>query len=149
MPLLGWRMRKTITQIFQESGEEVFREMERQTTLGLEGLKDTVIAIGGGLILDPVNLSSLRKHALLVCLWASPQSIYSRIRSQEHRPLLQTGDPLETIMTLLARRAPLYRQTADVLINTEFRSLPEVARHVAHSFLADRFKEPKPESPRE
>lgn len=132
---------KSIAQIFSEEGEASFRLKEEEATKDLEKVVDTVVAIGGGLILNPANVESLRKHALLVCLWASPNSVYARIRSQAHRPLLQTGDPKKTIGELLQHRAPIYRRVADVLMNTEYRSVPEVARHVAHQFLSARMKD--------
>jgi shikimate kinase len=85
------------------------------------------------LIVDPANLASLQQHALLVCLWASAETIYERVRHMTHRPLLQTPDPQAKIRELLAAREPFYRQ-ADVLISVEMRSAREVAQHVVHQF---------------
>ena len=82
---------------------------------------------------DPANLASLKTHALVVCLWASPEAIWERVRGHDHRPLLNEADPLAKIRELLAAREPYYRQ-ADVLVNTEMRSLREVAQHVIHQF---------------
>jgi shikimate kinase len=72
-------------------------------------------------VADPSNLASLKSHALVVCLWASPETIWERVRAQTHRPLLQTPDPPAKIRELLEQRGPAYRQ-ADVLIHTGFRS---------------------------
>src|SRR2546425_418371 len=83
-----------------------------------------VIASGGGLGANPEHLISLKQHALVVCLWASTDVIWERVRSQSHRPLLQGGDPMEKIRELLAAREPFYRQ-ADVLIGTGMRSIKE------------------------
>jgi shikimate kinase len=69
----------------------------------------------------------------VVCLWASPEKIWERVRSQTHRPLLNEPDPLAKIRLLLADREPYYRQ-ADVLLNTEMRSLKDVAQQVIHQF---------------
>jgi shikimate kinase len=55
------------------------------------------------------------------------------VRGHDHRPLLNEDDPLSKIRELLAAREPHYRQ-ADVLVNTEMRSLREVAQHVIHQF---------------
>jgi len=81
--------------------------------------------------MDPANLTNLRSHALVVCLWASPEKIWERTRGQGHRPLLNEPDPLGKIRALLAAREPFYRQ-ADVLLNTEMRSIREVAQQVIH-----------------
>ena len=54
------------------------------------------------MVANPANLASLKEHVLVVCLWASPATIWERVRSQTHRPLLQTSDPLAKIRELLA-----------------------------------------------
>ena len=82
---------------------------------------------------DEANLASLKTHALVICLWASPETIWERVRGHDHRPLLNEPDPLAKIRELLAAREPYYRQ-ADVLVNTEMRSVREVAQHVIHQF---------------
>ena len=69
----------------------------------------------------------------MVCLWASPETIWERVRGHVHRPLLNEADPLAKIRQLLAEREPYYRQ-ADVLVNTEMRSVREVAQQVIHQF---------------
>ncbi len=123
----------SISNIFSSRGEDVFRQMESAVVKELESRRKTVIATGGGLPVNPANLTSLKTHALVVCLWATPESIYERVRDHSHRPLLNEPDPLEKIRQLLAAREPYYRQ-ADVLVNSEMRSVREVAAHVAHEF---------------
>ena len=127
------RAGKTISEIFARDGEPAFRMMEQTLVQELVHRKKTVISTGGGLPANPANLESLRKHALLVCLWASPEKIWERVRNQTHRPLLQEPDPLAKIRSLLAAREAFYR-SADVLINTEMRSVKEVVQQVIHQF---------------
>jgi shikimate kinase len=127
------RAGKTIAEIFQQHGEPAFRELECRVVAELARRKKTVVATGGGLSANDANLASLKSHALVICLWASPEKIWERVRHQTHRPLLEHHDPLAKIRELLAARDPYYRQ-ADVLINTEMRSLREVAMQVAHQF---------------
>ena len=124
---------KKISAIFAESGEPAFREMEHKIVKDVATATRTVIATGGGLPVNPANLASLKTHSLVVCLWASPEKIFERVRNQDHRPLLRDPDPLEKIRSLLTAREPFYRQ-ADVLINTELRSMREVVHQVVHQF---------------
>jgi shikimate kinase len=131
--LIEQRAGKSISEIFAQDGEAAFRKHERRIVDELQKLKRAVISTGGGLGASEENLASLKPHALVVCLWASPQMIWKRVRTQTHRPLLQGDDPKSKIRKLLAVREPFYRQ-ADVLVNTEVRSLKEVAQHVAHEF---------------
>ena len=127
------RAGKAISDIFAQDGEPVFRQWERRIVEELTRRKRTVIATGGGLPTDEANLASLKTHALVICLWASPETIWERVRGESHRPLLNEADPLARIRELLAAREPYYRQ-ADVLVNTGMRSVREVAQHVVHQF---------------
>jgi len=127
------RMGKTIAEIFAQDGEPAFRALEKKLVGELVGRKKTVISTGGGLPANPDNLASLKGHSLVVCLWASPEKIWERVRSQTHRPLLHEPDPLAKIHSLLAEREPCYRQ-ADVLLNTELRALKDVAQQVVHQY---------------
>jgi shikimate kinase len=127
------RAGKTITELFKQDGEPVFRTWEKKIVEELALRDKTVISTGGGLPADQENLNSLKTHALVVCLWASPEAIFERVRDHDHRPLLKTSDPLEKIRSLLAVRAPYYRQ-ADVLVNAEIRSVREIATQVIHQF---------------
>ena len=127
------RAGKPIKAIFEQDGEPAFRNLERRIVAELAHREKTVIATGGGLPVGPGNLASLKTHALVVCLWASPESIFERVEGQNHRPLLNEPDPMERIRGLLSAREPFYRQ-ADVLVNTEMRSVREVAAQVSHQF---------------
>src|SRR5437764_2947347 len=85
------RAGKTIREIFEQAGEPAFRNFERRIVEELTRRKRTVIATGGGLPASEDNLASLKSHALVVCLWASPEKIFERVREHSHRPLL--SDP--------------------------------------------------------
>lgn len=124
---------KTIAEIFSTCGEPAFRALEEKTTQELASKTQTVISAGGGLPVASQNLASLKTHSLVVCLWASPAKIWERVKTQTHRPLLQDPDPQKKIRELLAAREPFYKQ-ADILLNTEYRSLREVAQQVIHQF---------------
>lgn len=127
------RSGRSITEIFTQQGEAAFRQMERDLVAELGERQKTVISTGGGLIVDPANLASLKQHALVVCLWATPEAIWERLQHQHHRPLLDDPDPLAVIRRLLAARAPFYRQS-DILVGTEGRSSKEIAQHLAQQF---------------
>jgi shikimate kinase len=131
--LIEARAKKPIHRIFAEEGEARFREFERELVGEMSRWHKTVIATGGGLGANPVHLASLKAHALVICLWAAPETIYERVRRLSTRPLLIDPDPQGKIRVLLAERAPAYRQ-ADVLLHTERRSLQEVVHQVIHQF---------------
>ena len=124
---------RSITDIFTKDGEPAFRALEEKVVAELTSRTRTVIATGGGLPVNPENLASLKTHALVVCLWSSPEKIWERVRHQGHRPLLHDENPQAKIRELLAAREPFYKN-ADVLLNTELRSVREVAQQVVHQF---------------
>ena len=127
----------SIAEIFSQSGELVFRKMEREVVANLIECNNTVVAAGGGLVVDPANLESLKTHSLVFCLWASPEAIWERCRTQTHRPLLHDPDPQARIVELLVQREPHYRQ-ADIIVSTEIRPQREVVQQVV-----PQFREPK------
>ncbi len=131
--MIQMRTGRTISDIFTTDGEPAFRALEREVVAELADFERTLISTGGGLPTNPENLEALKSHALVVCLWASPEKIWERVRSQSHRPLLHDPDPQKKIRELLEIRAPFYRQ-ADVLINTDLRSAREVAQQVILQF---------------
>lgn len=126
-----------IEEIFKTQGEPAFRLMEQEAVRELEQRRNAVISAGGGVVSNAENLASLKSHSLVICLWASPEVIWERVKEQTHRPLLKTEDPLGRIRELLARRDAHYRQ-ADVLIQTDHRSAREVTQQVLLQFQAAR-----------
>ena len=131
--LIEGRLGMTIADVFSRQGEAFFRRYEQELVKELVTERDVVISTGGGLAVNPLNMTSLKTHSLVVCLWAAPEVILERVHTQTHRPLLQTLDPLASIRELLAVRSPFYRK-ADVLIQSGMRPPKEVAQQVIHQF---------------
>lgn len=122
-----------ISQIFARQGEARFREIEREVVDSLAERDRCVIATGGGVGANPELLANLKRHALVVCLWASAERIWERVQRQVHRPLLHVPDPQQRIRDLLTQRQPVYRQ-ADVLLNADTRQIPHTAAQVIKEF---------------
>jgi len=131
------RSGRRIAEIFSAEGEAAFRAIETKVLEELMAKSGQVMATGGGLICQPGNLALLQSGALVVCLWAAPETIWERVQHQTHRPLLQVANPKAEIERLMAIREPFYR-ASDVLVNSGLRSLREVAAQVAHHYRAAR-----------
>lgn len=131
--LIESRTGKAIPEIFAKDGEAAFRKLETKLVAELAAREQVVISCGGGLAANAANLASLKTHALVVCLWASPEKIWQRVRHQHHRPLLADPDPQAKIRELLAAREPFYRQ-ADVMVNSDLRAAKAVALQIVHQF---------------
>jgi shikimate kinase/3-dehydroquinate synthase len=131
---------KPIAYIFREEGEGAFRELEREAIKKACRQTRTVIAIGGGAIVDLQNYELLARSGLIVCLEAKPETIYERLFREaacnpgtEVRPLLAVENPLERIKALKATRQPCYAR-ADWTINTDALSVDEVAEEVVRAW---------------
>lgn len=131
------RAHRKISSIFEQDGEPAFRQLEKEAVAELSEQSGLVLATGGGLVCQPGLMELLKQHCLVVCLWASPETIWERVRHQTHRPLLQVPDPRSEIVRLLALREAHYRES-DVLVNSGLRSLREVAAQVLHHYVAAR-----------
>jgi len=114
--------------IFDVEGEEGFRKREKDVIDELTQRQDLVLATGGGAVLDADNRNLLRQRGVVVYLCASPEQLYKRTGRDRNRPLLQTDDPLEKIKQLLALRDPLYRDVADIVMETGEESVRSVVK---------------------
>ena len=123
----------SIPRIFEEQGEDSFRQYEREVVALLANQENTVIATGGGLLVDRSNMDAMKQYSMVFCLWASSESIWRRVKDKTHRPLLQTENPKKRIIDLMEQRKSAYSQ-ADMLVNTEYRSAKEVAQLILSQF---------------
>lgn len=122
-----------IPSIFENYGEEAFREMEVKILQGLEFRHNLVISTGGGLVTHHDNMSTLKTMAMVVCLWATENTIWNRVKNQKHRPLLNRPDAYDFICSKLGERRAFYRQ-AHLLINTENRSIRSITQIIRQNF---------------
>jgi shikimate kinase len=104
--------------IFEIEGEAGFRRREAETIEHMTGLATIVLATGGGAVLAPENREHLKTRGLVIYLHAQPRELWQRTRNDKTRPLLQVSDARQRIERLYGERDPLYRDTADIVIET-------------------------------
>ncbi len=122
---------KSIARIFDQEGEIAFRQLEMEVTREVAGRKNQVIACGGGVVLNKINIDRLKAEAVVVYLMASPEAIQERVAGDaEVRPLLGDGDKSLAIRELLAFRQPFYRRAADIIIDTSKMGIEAVAEQI-------------------
>ena len=137
------RSEKTIAQIFQEEGEDFFRQVESETLKELSTRHLAVIALGGGAILELENLNLVKETGILICLMAEPAEIYRRVGNSSKRPLLQgphgNASSEEAIYQhiefLLRIRQPYYEE-ADLSIETTGKSVEEIVEEILEKLKA-------------
>ena len=124
---------KNISEIFAIDGETYFRKLEHETISKYANYHNQVIATGGGIVENIENLNILRKNSVIFYLSASAKSLYERVRTTTHRPLLQRENPQKVIEDLLKKREPLYKM-ADFEINTENKELLQIVQEIIEKY---------------
>lgn len=108
-----------VAEIFEREGEAGFRRRERELLEELTREPDTVLATGGGAVLDAGNRRCLGARGVVVYLRASPAAQWRRLRADRSRPLLDVEDPRGALERLFAERDPLYQQLCDHRLDTD------------------------------
>lgn len=122
------REKKNINDIFEEHGEEYFRNLE---TLILNEFDNRagIVTTGGGIVVKPENRKKLNEKGIVFFLYASPEEIFKRIENDHSRPLLK-GDKKRLIQELYEKRMPLYKETAHVVIDTTNKDKAEIIQEI-------------------
>ena len=130
----------TIPHIFDVEGEAGFRQRETAAIRELVGRDDMVLATGGGAILAEQNREMLSRNGIVVYLKTNVHDLWQRTRHDRNRPLLQTGDPRAKLAELFEQRDPLYRQAADIFVQSGKQSVQSLMLHLAEEIEAFRRK---------
>lgn len=109
--------------IFEIEGESGFRERESKLLAELVKEQNIVLATGGGAVISEANRRALAAHGTVVYLRATAKDLWQRTRHDKNRPLLQTENPLAKLQELFTQRDPLYREVANIIIDTGNQSL--------------------------
>ena len=127
--LIEKKQGKSIREIFEQDGEEAFRQMETQTLQELkETAKNQVISVGGGTPVREENRTLMKEIGKVVYLRAKAETLYERLKKDTNRPLLQGGDEdLKTkIQGLLEKRSSAYEEAADLIIDVDDKPFGQV-----------------------
>ena len=130
------RAGKRITEIFASEGEEAFREMETALLSDLQKEAPRVISCGGGLTLRAENRKMMKESGIVCYLTAKPETILSRVRHSDARPLLNGNMNLSYIEMLMEERENRYEGVADLTVATDEKTVEEVAAEIQRSLAA-------------
>ena len=125
------REARSISSIFAKEGEPFFRELETEVLGELAIAKeDMVLSAGGGLALKEKNRELFKQMGTTIYLKASPQTIYSHVKGDTKRPLLQCDDPRKRISELMKEREEFYQKAADIVIDTNDKNIDKIADEI-------------------
>jgi len=141
--LIEKRQKRTIREIFEKDGEAYFRELETGLLReAVEKRKNQIISVGGGTPVREENRKLLKQLGTVVYFRVKPETVYERTKHDTTRPLLQCENPLEKIAELLEQRKAAYEACADIIIDVDELSMPQVVEKVVRA-LEERRKEKK------
>ena len=123
-----------IRQFFEREGEDSFRDVEAAVIDDLTLQFAGVLSTGGGAVLRPANRQHLRERGQVVYLRSSPDELFRRLRHDRSRPLLQVADPLQRLRDLYCVRDPLYRETANFVVETGRPSVATLVNMIVTQF---------------
>jgi shikimate kinase len=127
---------KSIREIFEQDGEQRFRDLEAQAVRQACALQDHVIALGGGAVLREENRRTIKESNLkCVYLRCDPQVLLQRIQSDPQTaatrpPLTHLAGGIDEIRSLLAEREPLYREVMTAELDVTSLSVDEALVYV-------------------
>ena len=120
-----------IRDYFERNGEPAFRAIEQEVIDELTRRMDCVISTGGGAVLHQNNRDNLKTRCKAIYLHCAPEEIFRRLRHDQNRPLLQVDNPLQKLQELYAKRDPLYREVAHLVIQTGKPSVSNMVNMIA------------------
>lgn len=120
----------SIPEIFRIHGEEYFRSLETGLLIELQSKDNMVISCGGGAAMRERNVAEMKKNGKVVLLTASPETILERVKDNDDRPLLKDRKTVEGISELMEIRRAKYEAAADVIIETDHKSVEEICKEI-------------------
>jgi len=134
--LLEKKLGMSISEFVSEKGWNEFREAEKGIIREISDLDNSVIATGGGVVLNEDNMKILRKNGWIVWLRADPETIKQRMLKDKKnvRPSLKGTDPIDEIKEVLKERAFLYQRNSDLSLNTDNSSVEELCDEIIKEF---------------
>jgi shikimate kinase len=116
--------------IFEKEGEEGFRKRETAVIDDLSKMDGVVLATGGGAVINADSRSRLGGRGFVVYLYTTVDQQVARTQKGRERPLLESTDPRATLQELLDTRDPMYREIADIIVETDGRKVKSVASEI-------------------
>lgn len=120
----------SINKIFEEYGEEYFRNCETNLLIELQKKNNQIVSCGGGVAMREINVREMKKNGRVVLLTASPETILERVKDSDERPLLRGRKNTEYISELMEIRRPKYHAAADIIVDTDHKNVEEIAEEI-------------------
>ena len=112
------KTKKTIKEIFEENGEEYFRDLEEKITIDILNNKKTIVSLGGGAIINKNIRNFIIKNSFNIYLKVDIDFLTKRLQNSKTRPLIYKKNLKKELITLINQRESYYLK-ADLIVNNE------------------------------
>lgn len=120
----------TINEIFEKYGETEFRRIETVCLKEIMERTGQIVSCGGGAVLKEENITCMKEHGLIVLLTATPETVYKRVQNSTDRPILNGNMNIGFIASLMEKRKTRYLEVADLIIETDDRSVLDITKEI-------------------
>jgi len=124
------RQKMSIPEIFEQYGEEYFRDLESDLLKKIQVGSNQVISCGGGVVLREQNVAEMKKNGKIVLLTAKPENILRRVIGNDDRPVLKGRKTVKDISELMEARREKYESAADVIVATDDKRITEICEEI-------------------
>ena len=124
------RQGMSISDIFEQYGEEYFRDLESALLKEVAMSSKQVVSCGGGVVLRENNVIEMKKSGHIVLLTAKPENVLKRVQKDDNRPILKGRKTVEDIRTLMEVRREKYEGAADIIIETDDKPIAEICDEI-------------------
>ena len=124
---------RSINQIFAESGENYFRDLETEMLKELADEDNIIVSCGGGMVLREENRRLMKENGVIIWLDATPETILDRVKDDDSRPNLKGKKNVKDIEALKNKRADAYAEAAEINVDTDGKTIREVAKEIYES----------------
>ena len=121
---------KSINEIFDQVGEDGFRDIESKLVLDIITEKNAIVSCGGGVVIRRENVENMKKNGKIIFLTATPETILERVKNGKDRPLLNGHMNVEYISEMMEKRREMYENAADIKISTDGKTKGEITEEI-------------------
>lgn len=125
-----------ISEIFDEYGEDYFRNLESNALIELQKSKQTIVSCGGGIVMREANAGYMKKNGRVVLLTAKPETVYERVKDSDERPILNNNMNVEFIEGLMSKRRKHYEAVADITVATDGKNETQICEEIIAKLIA-------------
>lgn len=119
-----------IREIFERFGEAYFRDLESALVERIADEGGAIVSCGGGAVLRKENVERMKKQGEIIYLFATPETIYERVRYSTNRPLLNGNMNIDYIAQLMDKRKALYEAAADRIVTTDGKDKIQIVEEI-------------------